>query len=143
WQDVRNGNSDIYAQRYTACGTPLDSNYLVTDLPYANYEQGDPAVSANSSTIYYTWIDDRRVQGWDIYAKIVEVTSGMCGDVNSDGKVDVADINYLINYLMKGGPPPNSFEACDVNCDGKVSLSDVVYLINYLFKGGKPPCQPN
>ncbi len=61
------------------------------------------------------------------------------GDTNQDGKVSIADIVYLINYLFKGGPsfyPPASG---DCNCDGKVSVSDVVYLINYLFKGGPPP----
>ena len=28
------------------------------------------------------------------------------GDCNCDGKVDVGDVVYLINYLFRGGPPP-------------------------------------
>ncbi len=62
------------------------------------------------------------------------------GDVNSDWKLNVSDVIYLINYLFKGGPSPNPIESGDVNCDGKVTVSDVVYLINYLFKGGPAPC---
>lgn len=63
------------------------------------------------------------------------------GEVNNDHKLDVADVNYLVNYLFKGGPPPKPVVGIgDCNCDGQVSLSDVVYLQNYLFKGGaKPP----
>jgi len=61
------------------------------------------------------------------------------GDANGDGNVTVADIVYLINYLLKFGPAPASIQSGDANCDGKVSLSDIVYLINYLFKFGPPP----
>jgi len=61
------------------------------------------------------------------------------GDVTSDGKVDIADVVFLINYLFIAGPPPNPFKKGDVNCDGEVSIVDVVYLINYLFIGGPPP----
>ena len=68
------------------------------------------------------------------------VRSFLRGDPNKDGKISVADVVYLINYLFKGGPTPVPIQSGDVNCDGKVTVSDVVYLINYLFKGGPPPC---
>jgi uncharacterized repeat protein (TIGR01451 family) len=68
------------------------------------------------------------------------VRSFLRGDSNKDGKITVADIVYLINYLFKGGPTPVPIQSGDVNCDGKTTVSDVVYLINYLFKGGPPPC---
>jgi hypothetical protein len=64
------------------------------------------------------------------------------GDANGDGKVSVGDVVYLINYLFKGGSPPNPLIKGDANGDGKVSIADAVHLINYLFKGGPPPhCQ--
>jgi hypothetical protein len=62
------------------------------------------------------------------------------GDANMDKKTTVSDVIFLINYLFKGGPPPDPVYLGDVNCDGKVTVSDVVYLINYLFKGGPAPC---
>jgi len=66
------------------------------------------------------------------------------GDVNGDGKVNVNDVVYLINYLFVAGSPPpvpTKWEG-DVNCDGKVDVTDVVYLINYLFVVGSPaPCR--
>jgi hypothetical protein len=72
------------------------------------------------------------------YKNVQETQDIIPGDANSDGKVSVSDVVYLISYLFKGGAEP--FPPCkaDVNDDGKVSVADVVYLINYLFKGGAP-----
>ncbi|MFQ6002909.1 MAG: dockerin type I repeat-containing protein [Candidatus Zixiibacteriota bacterium] len=63
----------------------------------------------------------------------------LAGDVNVDGRVDVADVVYLINYLFISGPAPFLFEAADVNLDQIIDSADVVYLLNYLFIGGPPP----
>lgn len=61
------------------------------------------------------------------------------GDPNGDGVVNSADIVSLINYLYKGGPPPNPMAAGDANGDCVINSADVVFLINYLFKGGPAP----
>jgi len=74
------------------------------------------------------------------YGNSPEATvSYICGDANSDGKVSSADVVYLINYLMKGGPVPKYLDSGDANGDGSVTIADVVYLINYLFKMGPAP----
>ena len=66
------------------------------------------------------------------------------GDVNQDGKLNVTDVIYTINYLFKGGPSPVEFKSQgDVNCDGNTNVTDVIYIINYLFKGGVPPIDKN
>ncbi|KPL03279.1 MAG: hypothetical protein AMJ73_07500 [candidate division Zixibacteria bacterium SM1_73] len=65
----------------------------------------------------------------------------LCGDVNTDGLIDLDDVVYLMNYLFRDGPPPVPIlQAGDVNLDGVINSADVVFLINYLFKGGPPPC---
>jgi hypothetical protein len=61
------------------------------------------------------------------------------GDANSDGVIDPSDVVYLLNYLYRGGLPPDPLEAGDCNCDSVVGPGDVVYLLNYLFRGGAPP----
>ncbi len=61
------------------------------------------------------------------------------GDVNHDGKVDVGDVIFLINYLFKSSIEPEPIESGDVNGDCVVDIGDVVYLINYLFKFGPDP----
>ncbi len=63
------------------------------------------------------------------------------GDPNWDGVVNLTDINYLTNYIFRGGPSPKPvLEAGDCNCDHIVNLSDIVILTNYVYKGGPPPC---
>ena len=62
-------------------------------------------------------------------------------DANGDGRVNISDAVYLINYIFSGGPEPKPFHMNgDSNCDGRVNISDAVYLINYIFSGGEPPC---
>ncbi len=65
----------------------------------------------------------------------------ICGDVNSDGKIDVGDIIYLLNYLFGPGcsPPEWPINRADVNNDGIVDVGDIVFLINHLFLGASPP----
>lgn len=61
------------------------------------------------------------------------------GDANCDGKMDVSDVIYMINYLFKGGPAPKPLkDQMDVNNDVTNSVTDVITAINYLFKGGVP-----
>jgi hypothetical protein len=38
----------------------------------ASFAQLYPAVGATNSDIYFTWQDNRRANGWDIYAKVVD-----------------------------------------------------------------------
>lgn len=67
------------------------------------------------------------------------------GDINNDGQSfpDLADLVYLINYLMLGGPEPfPSVLLADVNCDGQVDLSDLNYLVDHQIFGGPPPVNP-
>ena len=61
------------------------------------------------------------------------------GDADGNQNADIADIVYLVNYILKSGPPPVALPAGDVNADCEVSLPDVVYLINYVLKSGPAP----
>ncbi|MGB2769623.1 MAG: dockerin type I repeat-containing protein [Candidatus Zixiibacteriota bacterium] len=63
----------------------------------------------------------------------------VAGDANGDGLVDVGDVIYLINYLYKGGTPPDPLWVGDVNCDEIVNVGDIVFLVSYLYKGGSEP----
>jgi hypothetical protein len=62
-----------------------------------------------------------------------------CGDANGDGFVNVGDAVFLINYVFKGGSPPNPVCAGDANGDGGTNVGDAVYLINFVFKAGPGP----
>jgi hypothetical protein len=72
WNDSRNGNYDVYAQRFNSSGSKMGTNFLVNNSQSRIYGQILPTVAATSSNIYFAWEDDRRGKGWDIYAKVVD-----------------------------------------------------------------------
>lgn len=87
---------------------------------------------------YYEW--------WDFWAPpppgdaIIRATGYIeTPDFNADGVIDIGDAVFLINYVLKDGPPPVPEWTGDVNGDTVVDIEDVYYLISYLFRGGPPP----
>src|SRR5438093_1385363 len=65
------------------------------------------------------------------------------GDVNGDGKVSLADAEYLDGYLFgKGECAPGCINSADANDDGKVNLDDAVFLMHYLVLGQSSPPAP-
>lgn len=54
------------------------------------------------------------------------------GDASGDGKVDMNDALYILNYLL--GNPSADFNAAaaDTNKDGVVDIADAVHIVNYI-----------
>ena len=57
------------------------------------------------------------------------------GDADGDGTVNIADVTYLIDYLLAGCQSSFHSQNADVDDDGKVDISDVTALIDYLLSG--------
>ena len=72
----------------------------------------------------------------------ITIVDYICGDVNDDGDVNIFDITFLIDYLYRGGPPPNHPNAADINNDGAVNIFDITGLIDYLYRDGPEPDCP-
>ena len=55
------------------------------------------------------------------------------GEVNHDGKVDVADVTTLVDYIL--GNTPQGFDAsnCNVNEDTKIDVGDVTSLVDIIL----------
>jgi hypothetical protein len=127
----------------------LDANSLFVDLLGSELRLTTQTASSIAGTVFWMAAPETgrfimQVTAKDVYGfySVVQLpikVKDVCGDANGDGKVTSADVTYLINYLLKGGPAPASLTAADANGDGKVTISDAVYLINYLFKGGPAP----
>lgn len=75
------------------------------------------------------------------YPTELHIEASLAGDANGDGVVNVGDVVALVNYLYRGGAPPDSLHLADVNGDCEINVADVVYLVNYLYRGGPAPQQ--
>jgi len=99
WQDNRYGqnNTDIIGQRYFSSGNPNGGNYrIVTDGP--NSGEISPVVCADNSSIIFSWQDNRRSEGRDIYAKIVGWNWNGVTDVIDEGNINPKDFSLSQNY---------------------------------------------
>ena len=109
WIDSRNGNYDIYAQRYNSSGTAIGENFAINSSQSKVFAQIYPAVVANNSNIVFTWLDNRRGNGWDVYAKVVNWSWGTPHIVLNPG---------ILNFIatQKGAiPPAQSFTILNHN----------------------------
>lgn len=135
-----NEQYDVYAQEYSADGTPGDY-YMISDPAFESSYQSNPAIAVNEIGTYFAWEDDRRAMGLDIYARIAD--QAICGDCDGNGSIDIDDIVYLVNYIFTGGPEPSPLWIADTDCSGDSDIDDVIYLVGYVFLGGPMPCDPN
>ncbi len=111
WYDYRNGNSDIYAQRYKSNGEAVGGNFLVDD---GGNNQYAPRIASNGSGYVIAWYDDRS-GNWDIYAQRFDVNGDTLGGnflVDDGGyyqyepSVAMADSGFVItwyDYRYDGG----------------------------------------
>ncbi|HVP36172.1 MAG TPA: right-handed parallel beta-helix repeat-containing protein [Terriglobales bacterium] len=122
-------------------GVPCDQFFNISQEPRFESPPSDFSLQCSSPCI-----DDGDPSfpippsgGWRIDMGAFEYPI-ITGDVDSNGKIDVSDVVYLINYCYKGGPSPNPLLKGDVTADGLVNANDIIHLINYLFRYGMPPC---
>ena len=120
---------------------PDDSVHQITylDIPSWCIVQNDSLIGEAPDSSLVDSFSVVAEDEWSADTQMVSLYVYVCGDANEDGVINSADIVYLVNYLFKGGSPPEPSEAGDTNCDGIINSADVVYLINYLFKGGPLP----
>lgn len=79
-------------------------------------------VPAGSKSAYAT------TYPWSRFKDIIEIGTSLTGDVTGDGKVDVNDVNTVINIIL--GKAEGNLAAGDVTGDGKVDIGDVNAIIN-------------
>ena len=115
-----------------------DGDYrLITGITDRNYAV--TGLTAGGSFYYRVkahYIDGTK-SSWSKSRYVVLSDSGndyQAGDVNHDGKLNIADVTVLINYLLTDGGDA-FLDSIDVDGNGLVNISDVTALINILLSG--------
>lgn len=66
--------------------------------------------------------------GQSVVSTLTVGSAGLKGDVNGDGKVNVADFTSVVNYICN----EEYNEIADVNGDGKVNVADATSIVNII-----------
>lgn len=64
------------------------------------------------------------------------------GDVNADGRFDIADPVSLLFQLFRSELAPWCREAANVNGDDRLDIADAIHGLEFLFLGGPAPPEP-
>jgi len=154
---------DTISYEIQACDPQADMGEDNAQIEIFDVASGDPLDSAYYSLTTLDFNDAMGIWRVEFYPEGLEfgrynIQFGICdyfyfcgyvmttavytrrGDADADGDVELADVIFMANYLLKGGEPPWFTELGDVNCNGGISLDDVIYLANHLLKGGPEPC---
>jgi len=70
WSDNRNGNSDIYGQRYNSSGEAIGNNFRINHMEEGN--KGLPDVALKNGRIYSTWHFFEGSQNDGIWANVLD-----------------------------------------------------------------------
>ena len=106
----------------------LDSGMLTQGASYTIVfwaEAEDP----NGGTIYMNNDGD----GYGVHFVYGSAGSSVVGDVSGDGKVDVSDVNDIINIILEINDASDYPGNADLTGDGKVDVSDVNEVINIIL----------
>ena len=71
----------------------------------------------------------------------VNMWSGRGDVMDPECLINIGDVVFLVNFVLKGGPAPDPLcmGDCDPTYDAAVDMADIIYLIQYLWQGGMPP----
>jgi hypothetical protein len=131
------GDCDVMLTRLDSSGKACVGEFVSSNVMNVSSSLASPPAVLTSPP---TMVTSFPTMATEPLTEVTTVCMRVCGDVNWDDIIDLGDAVYLLNYLFKGGDPPDPLERGNVNCDDTIDLGDAVYLLNYLFKNGPPPC---
>jgi len=131
-------------------GTLLEQNGLGTRL-YTLEDLGIPINELDASSDYYMYqsyvqidnVANENLHGYvvvkgDNTLEFIKEKTGLNGDINIDGILDVADIVKLQQYLHKGKAlSAEQYINADINYDGTVNIFDLALIKRRLLQGDK------
>ena len=114
-----------------------NSGALVTFNVVASSDFEDPA-SILLKNILFTTVAGIEVPFSDETCTVTQTATGLCGDVDGNGLVNISDVTALIDYLLNGDA--SVINLTNADCDGNelVNISDVTSLIDFLLSGTWP-----
>jgi hypothetical protein len=94
----------VFGRHFSRSGAPTADEFRVDSATTTLGTFPFPAVAGDGAEFIVVWMQ-KDGSDYGVFARRYGA-SRVPGDVNGDGKVDVADVFQLINFLFAGGQPP-------------------------------------
>lgn len=132
---VSNTEENVY--RFSVLNTEISAGQgLLMEISVASSNLPEGVYTANVSNIYMVKPNGRFEGLSDNNVKItVSNSESRPGDANGDGMVDVADIVYIVNYIMEKPADDFNFTNADVDGDGIIDVADITLVVNIIMAG--------
>ena len=107
--------TDNSANMFTACSRLVGGN-------------GTTYQNSNPKDKTYARVDTPDTPGYFTYKSPI-----LLGDVNSDGRVTIADVTALVNIILGNATGNENENAADMNGDGSITTADAKALVNIIL----------
>lgn len=82
------------------------------------------------------------IRDLEIVARIVDFPPFKRSDANSDGRVDISDVLFILGYLFLGSDAPACLDSADTDDNGRLEITDGLAIFEFLFFGNAVPSTP-
>ena len=130
--DLIGAVSDLDNKAALAVTTAECVNPQVARVQVSGLDLNIEALSLGQATVNITTDSNGRLA---TTAFTVVVNEALKGDVNIDGRVDIADVTTLISYVLSGRSNGLNLWAAEMNNDGDINIADITALIAYILSG--------
>lgn len=124
---------------YLYCKTPgvtiyytLDASCPCDPTPACMVYDGNPII-INSTMTIKAMATAPDLYDSDVATYVYHVKSGVKGDVNRDGEVNIADVNAVIDVILDGSVSTELIKRADVNGDNEVNIADINAVIDIIL----------
>ncbi len=118
---------------YTAKVIREDGTVLI-NVPGGAYMYVHSLPNGNAKLLVYSF--NYSVSPYTVQTHINDIPgnlSGMQGDTNCDGMVNLLDVVNAVNYIMGQNPVPFCLVNADINADGQINIMDLVNIVNIIM----------
>ena len=143
--DLGWAETELNKRKAEAFDARIDALISVEDLtalkaagPSAAYDAAEAAIRAVEADYEALPSDIQRYIAIDMYDKLYELIdilddSGLRGDLDGNGTVNLADIVMMRNWIMDGAPSADQIAKGDLDGNGSINLADIVALRNIIM----------
>ena len=106
---------------------------VLMTVPVSANDNIETPASIQIKNVLFTQVTGEEIRLDDQSCMVTVMPAVLLGDADDNGKVDIADLTSIIDYLLGADVEPFNFTNADVNVDGLVRIDDVTELIDLLL----------